>query len=70
MKSTTALIVDRLHQRFPAVPEATIAAMVATSEATFLDARIRDYIPLLIEREVKDLLAHRGDDHHPASRCG
>lgn len=67
MKSPSALVIERLCRRFPTVPESTIAAEVASVEATFGEARIRDFIPLLVEREVRDLLAHRVEHGASAS---
>lgn len=48
-----AEIVDRLQERFPdAAPEA-VAAAIANARATFANAKVRDFVPVLIEKEAK-----------------
>ncbi|HWU33379.1 MAG TPA: hypothetical protein VN108_10915 [Marmoricola sp.] len=58
MLSPHAMVIDRLCRRFPNLAESVVTATVLAIEETFADARIRDYIPLLVEREARDVLAH------------
>jgi len=67
MQSAIAAVVEHLCLRFPAVPEATVVETVARIEGSFHDVRIHDFIPLLVEREARDVLAHRPDAGHYAS---
>lgn len=45
-------IVGRLAQRYPAVEEDEILAMAAEELQEFDDARVRDFVPVLVERNV------------------
>ncbi|OWY81557.1 hypothetical protein B9C99_12735 [Rhodococcus sp. BUPNP1] len=47
------LVIERLVTRFPSVPPTDIEAAVRTAEKRFADAKIRAYVPLLIEKSVK-----------------
>jgi hypothetical protein len=49
--------VDRLTQRFPAVPGDKVAEIVNARYARFKDRPIRDYIPLFVERGARTDLA-------------
>lgn len=51
-----AQVVDRLAERFPHVTRARIERIVAEVQATLDDSRVRDYIPVLVERTAKDRL--------------
>lgn len=51
-------VVDRLRAGFPQVPVATVHEMVATMHHRFDQAKIRDFVPLFVERHTKDKLAH------------
>lgn len=53
-----AEVVERLLKRFPTMPAQRVTNVVDSISATFREARIRDYIPILIEREARDHLAH------------
>lgn len=59
MQSAIAAVVQHLCLRFPAVPEAAVVETVARIEGSFGEVRIHDYIPLLVEREARDVLAHQ-----------
>jgi hypothetical protein len=50
-------LVDRLTQRFPAVPDDKVAEIVNARYARFKDRPIRDYIPLFVERGARTDLA-------------
>jgi hypothetical protein len=53
-------IEDSLLRRFDGVvPQATVHAEVEASRAHFRDARIRTYVPVLIQREAAGRLRRR-----------
>ncbi len=49
-------VADRLHQRFPEVPQNGLAEMIAAAHDQYVGRPIRDYVPVLVEREVVDHL--------------
>lgn len=51
-------VTERLAKRFPDRPAADIDTAVSSQFRRFTDARIRDFIPVLVERAVRDDLAH------------
>jgi hypothetical protein len=51
------LVAQRLHERFPGVPEAKVAATVQQHYHRFDDSRIRDYVPIFVERGAREELA-------------
>jgi hypothetical protein len=52
-------IIERLSRQFPAVPEAEVADLTHAAH-TVMDGRpIRNYVPVLVERDVKDRLKQR-----------
>jgi hypothetical protein len=59
-------VCQRLATRFPYVPEARVRATVDEVYARF-DGPVRDYVPLLVERETRDILAAVGQDEVPAT---
>lgn len=48
-----AEIVGRLQERFPEKPAAEISAAVEKARAGFDSAKVRDFVPVLIEKEAK-----------------
>ena len=48
---------ERLVDRFPDVPEATVRALVNEAHDS-LDGPIRAYVPVLVEHAARDRLAH------------
>lgn len=50
-------VVVRLAQRYPALPEGTIVEVVRQNHARFDGRRVRDYIPLFVERGATEQLA-------------
>jgi len=50
--------VDRLMKDHPDVPEHAVHDIVASVRRQFADARIRDFVPLFVERRTKEELAH------------
>ncbi|MFD4958420.1 three-helix bundle dimerization domain-containing protein [Microbacterium sp. NPDC058389] len=49
-------VVDRLTRRFPAVDEATMLVLVAEQLERFDGARLRYYVPVLVEGAVSRTL--------------
>lgn len=48
-----AEISDRLRERFPDAAPESIQDAIDKARATFLDAKVRDFVPVLIEKEAK-----------------
>ncbi|OFI38132.1 hypothetical protein BIU82_06450 [Arthrobacter sp. SW1] len=46
-------VVDRLAGKFPDQPRAEIESVVAEEHSKLDDGRIRDFVPLLVERAAK-----------------
>ena len=46
-------IVERLQQRFPDAPRETVADAVEQARTAHDDAKVRDFVPVLIEKEAK-----------------
>lgn len=51
-------VVDRLQARFSHFPSQRVAEVVGEIYADFDDAKIRDFVPILLERSAADRLAH------------
>ena len=49
-------VAERLAARFPTVAAETIVAIVREVYLALADARVRDFIPVLVEREAKTRL--------------
>lgn len=47
----------RLTTKYPSVPAETVARAVASAHAHFAGHRIRDFVPLLVERMAKEKLS-------------
>lgn len=52
-------VVDRLALRFPVEPRSVIEEVVAHEYSLFAESRVRDYIPILVERAAKLRLVRR-----------
>ena len=50
-------VAQRLHERFPAVPEARIQWTVQQQYHQFDNSRIRDFVPIFLERRAREALA-------------
>ncbi|SIT83452.1 three-helix bundle dimerization domain-containing protein [Microbacterium sp. RU33B] len=48
-----AEIAERLQERFPDKPAAEIVAAIDEARASFDGAKVRDFVPVLIEKEAK-----------------
>ena len=51
-----ALVAARLHARFPQTPRDVIDRAVFEAHREFDDQPIRDFVPILVERQVRDQL--------------
>lgn len=51
------LVIGRLTMKFPQLPQDIIAAAVRDAEAGLCAARIRDFVPILVEKQARDWLA-------------
>ena len=58
-------VVDRLTAQFPAVPSDVIEAAVDEVRASFDDAAVRDFVPVIVEHDVKDRLREAGHNPEP-----
>ena len=52
-------VVDRLAERFPGEPRSVIEDVVAHEHSLFDEGRVRDYVPILVERAAKLRLVHQ-----------
>ena len=50
------LVVERLQLRFPQTPREVIDRAVLEAHREFDDQPIRDFVPILVERQVRDQL--------------
>jgi hypothetical protein len=53
-------LVERLSNRYPAISQATVASVVLETHARFDGRPLRDFIPLLVERNAKSALEWLG----------
>ncbi|SFR92304.1 Protein of unknown function [Microbacterium sp. cf046] len=51
-------IVERLATRFPDYPTSTVRDVVTQTYAEFEDARVRDFVEVLVEKQAKKRLKH------------
>jgi hypothetical protein len=49
-------LVERLTSRYPAIAQSIVASVVSKTHARFDDRPVRDFIPLLVERNAKSEL--------------
>jgi hypothetical protein len=52
-------VIARVAANYPECSTNDIAIVVQTLHAGFDDAKIREFVPLLVEREARDVLAHQ-----------
>lgn len=57
----------RLEEHFPDVPEETIHSLVVDELERYGSARLRQYIPMLVERELLRTLRSADSSHRLAS---
>ncbi len=55
-------VVNRLAARFPRIDEDEIRDLTAGAFQDFDDAHVRDFVPVLVERTVRDRLRARSQD--------
>jgi hypothetical protein len=55
-EQTIDSIVERLTERFPSTPPTTIREVVAESYAEFADAKVKDFVEVLVEKQAKKRL--------------
>ncbi|MEW1634260.1 three-helix bundle dimerization domain-containing protein [Streptomyces sp. NPDC093801] len=60
-----ARVADRLFKAFAGLDRETVEGAVGTAYAELRYARVRTYLPILVERRARDLLAAAGDDTSP-----
>ena len=51
-----AEVVDRLKISYPTLPADTVVAVVNDMRAAFAGSRIREYVPLFVERRARSAL--------------
>lgn len=59
--SEDALIRDverRMIKKYSELPPAQVSTVVTRAHATFTDSRVRDFVPLLVERRAQRELTH------------
>ena len=49
---------DRLEKQYPATSPENVRLAISVAYESLRDARIREFIPVLVEREAKDKLSH------------
>jgi hypothetical protein len=52
-----ARVLETLGAAFPAVPPAIVGEFVAHVREKYADARVRTYLPILVAREVREMLS-------------
>ncbi len=59
-------VVDRLTSQFPSVPVEEIETRVTEVHASFDEAPVRDFVPVIVEHDVKDQLRDEGINPEPS----
>ena len=62
------LLVERLAQKFPWLHRDVIAAAVRDAEAGMWGAPIRDFVPVLVEKQARDWLRSPSVAERPSAR--
>ena len=52
-------VIQRVAAAFPDIQRADVERVVRTMHARFDDAKITDFVPLLVERRARAVLSHR-----------
>ncbi|MBA0046625.1 three-helix bundle dimerization domain-containing protein [Mycobacterium sp. NPDC050853] len=50
-------LVDQLQGRYPSLTRDVVEAVVRAEHSRFDESRLRDYVPLLVERRAREELA-------------
>ena len=61
--------IDRLVTRFPLHSRATVAEIVSRAHQGYDESDLRDFIPLLVEREARRKLEHTTTPATPTQRA-
>lgn len=67
-KRHVAALVERLTEMFPELAPTTVEETVTSVHRDLGDAPVRDYVPLLVEREAIDTLKARARDANTVER--
>ena len=51
-----AELVERLRRSYPTLPAGTVAEVVSDMQAAFRGSRVREYVPLFVERRARAAL--------------
>jgi len=54
--SRIADVAQRLMERFPQVPPNRVSVVVQDAHAEFIDAAVRDFVPVLVEKRAREIL--------------
>lgn len=57
-------VIQRVAASSPDVTAADVARVVRTLHAGFDDAKLREFVPLLVERKARSVLKHREQSLH------
>lgn len=49
-------VIERLDNRFPDIPRQTVEEIVRTAQARFANRKVRDFVPLLVERTAREAI--------------
>lgn len=52
-EQAVADVIERLATRFPHLPKERVAEVVTATSAQFASAKVRDFVPVLVEREAR-----------------
>jgi hypothetical protein len=55
-RDRVAEVAERLRVRYPAVPRERVDEVVAQAHRELDTARVRDFVPVLVEKRARDLL--------------
>lgn len=58
-QSRLAEVVERLEQRFPALDRRDVESVVTEMHGELADATVRDFVPVLVEKQARDRLQER-----------
>jgi hypothetical protein len=62
-------LTERLLARFPRTSRAEVAGLVRACYQEFTHARIRDFVPVLVEHDAVSRLTERGRGNEAATRA-
>jgi hypothetical protein len=62
-RAAVSRLICTLQERFPDLPPEVIADGVGRHHQRFEDSRVRDFVPMLVERAARAELKTAGHDH-------